>query len=153
MNLILLQDSGLDAGRASLLRFALTGEPLANVVLGAMSGGLNRSTKRGNNRRSSIVCAPSGTIYAVPESWEIKSRLDRQQKRDDFDVKREIVYYKEGLPLDSVFVSQAGAVQSAGSWYAISNGRQLLLYQCIFIYRMGDCFLHQSLYAAALRRR
>jgi len=125
MNLILLQDSGLDAGRASLLRFALTGEPLANVVLGAMSGRLNHSTKRGNNRLSTKVSAPSETIYAVPESWEIKSRLNQQQKRDDFDIKREVIYYKEGLPLDSVFVSQAGAVQSAGSWHVISNGRFL----------------------------
>ncbi|UCE47467.1 MAG: sugar transferase, partial [Phycisphaerales bacterium] len=91
--------------------------------LGAMSRGPHHSRKRGKDRRSSMLWAPSETIYAVPESWEVKSRPSEEQQHNGSDAELEVVYYKKDLPLGSVLLRQTDTVVSAGSWYTISNGR------------------------------
>jgi lipopolysaccharide/colanic/teichoic acid biosynthesis glycosyltransferase len=123
MNLILLRDSCVDASGTSLLSFALTGEPLAGVVLRAMGRGLRHQGKRGRNRRSSIQLAPNEMIYAAPENWEIKSRLKHQQQGNGSDAESNVIHYNKDLPFDSVFLGPLGAVKSADSWHTISNGR------------------------------
>ena len=136
MNLILLRDSCVDGSGTNLLRFALTEEPLSNVVLRAISRGLYDRRKRSHNRRSSIVWAPNETIYAVPESWKIKSRLKHKPQHNGSDTKPEIICYEKDLPLDSVFLDRPGAVKSADSWCTISNGRLVTTIDCELIERV-----------------
>ncbi|MHC4170140.1 MAG: hypothetical protein ACYSWQ_24605 [Planctomycetota bacterium] len=124
MNLILVHDSRPVRNGGSLLRFALTTEPLRSIVLGALSEGPNWSQKHDGNRRSRSARDRSETIYAVPRSWEIGSwpSLGRK-KRSDPNAKSQVICYDSEIPLGSEFTWQSGAGPSADSWLRVSNGQ------------------------------
>jgi lipopolysaccharide/colanic/teichoic acid biosynthesis glycosyltransferase len=81
----------------SLLRFALSSEPIAAVVL----DGLGRDISL---RRSDL------TLCAVPQDWGIQPRTTQMAK---------VVSYAERIPLCSEFLWRA----KRDSWFVVSNGR------------------------------
>ena len=81
----------------SLLRFALSSEPIAAVVLDGLGGGISL-------RRSDL------TLCAVPQDWGIQPRTTQMAK---------VVSYEERIPLCSEFLRRAKRV----SWFVVSNGR------------------------------
>jgi len=81
----------------SLLRFALSSEPIAAVVLDGLGGGASL-------RRSDL------TLCAVPQDWGIQPRTTQMAK---------VVSYAERIPLCSEFLRRA----KRDSWFVVSNGR------------------------------
>ena len=81
----------------SLLRFALSSEPIAAVVLDGLGGGISL-------RRSDL------TLCAVPQDWGIQPRTTQMAK---------VVSYAERIPLCSEFLRRA----KRDSWFVVSNGR------------------------------
>jgi len=81
----------------SLLKFAISGEPIAAVVLDGLGGGISL-------RRSDL------TLCAVPQDWGIQPRTTQMAK---------VVSYAERIPLCSEFLRRA----KRDSWFVVSNGR------------------------------
>ena len=81
----------------SLLRFAISSEPIAGVVLDGLGRGMSP-------RRSDL------TLCAVPQDWGIQPRTTHKAK---------VVSYAERIPLCSEFLRRA----KRDSWFVVSNGR------------------------------
>jgi len=81
----------------SLLRFALSSEPIAAVVLDGLGRGI--SLRRGDL-----------TLCAVPQDWAIDPYTAQMAK---------VVSYAERIPLCSEFLRRA----KRDSWFVVSNGR------------------------------
>ena len=81
----------------SLLRFALSSEPIAAVVLDGLGGSISL-------RRSDLA------ICAIPKDWGIQPRTTQMAK---------VVSYAERIPLCSEFLRRA----KRDSWFVVSNGR------------------------------
>ena len=81
----------------SLLRFALSSEPIAAVVLDGLGRGISL-------RRS------DRTLCAVPQDWAIDPYTAQMAK---------VVFYAERIPLCSEFLRRA----KRDSWFVVSNGR------------------------------
>lgn len=109
MNLIIIHKNNppvADAKSSSdnLLRFALTNEPIAGVVL----DGLSKSLRWGRNGKK--VCA-------IPEEWNVKSHVPRLKT----------VPYTENVPIFPEFRRKASLSglwkAKRDKWFVISNGR------------------------------
>jgi lipopolysaccharide/colanic/teichoic acid biosynthesis glycosyltransferase len=79
-----------------LLRFAISNEPIAGIVL----DGLSRNFSSGNN---------TNVVIAVPEEWNIKSQRATPK----------ITHYREDVPVDWESLRKT----KKNSWFVISNGR------------------------------
>ena len=125
MNMILIHRNSADSSGESLLRFALTSEPVAGVVLDGLC-------RYGDMRRCSILRLPAKlsldkTFYAIPEEWEIEpfgSRHQNQMPRQSlYDAKPNVIRYKDNIPVPSELVRRAEQEGSLNSWFVVSNGR------------------------------
>jgi len=132
MNLILVHDITTDPSRASLLRSALAGEPLGDVVLDALSGGPHWRGKTAGNSRSRAGWAHGQSFCAIPESWA--------RQWPDSDVRSNVIFYNKDVPLGSELRRQAGASRKADAWFTVSNGR--------FITRIDGALLERVLAGA-----
>lgn len=81
---------------SDLLRFSISGEPLAGLVL----NGISRSLCLDNN---------AGPVLAVPKQWRIESRT----------AVPEVIFYEENVPIRR----QALQTAKRNLWFVISNGR------------------------------
>lgn len=109
MKLIIIHESK-DAATSNgegLLRFALSSEPIASVILDGLSpaplGGAGRFfTKRGPNK---VVCA-------IPKGWDIESASHRANAH-------KIITYTENVQICSEFQREI----KRNVWFAVSDGR------------------------------
>jgi len=108
-----------------LLRFALTNEPVAGVVL----DGLRRF---GDLSGDSIVRladkkSRGKTLYAIPDEWDIEhfgSQYEKQLPRKSlYNVKPDIIRYKDSIPVPMERVCKVGRDNNSNSWFVVSNGR------------------------------
>jgi lipopolysaccharide/colanic/teichoic acid biosynthesis glycosyltransferase len=125
MNLILIHRNSADNNGESMLRFALTNEPLAGVVLdglrriGDLSGG---SIVRLADKKS------LGKIfYAIPEEWNIE-RLGSQYQsqlpqKPLYDTQQNVIRYENNITVPSECFRRAERGDSSNSWFVVSNGR------------------------------
>jgi lipopolysaccharide/colanic/teichoic acid biosynthesis glycosyltransferase len=125
MNMIIIHRNSTDNSGESLLRFALSSEPVAGVVL----DGLCRSGDMGKGSvlRLSAKWSLDKTFYAVPEEWEIEpfgSRHQNQKPRQSlYDAKPNVIRYKDNIPVPFELVRRAEREDSLNSWFVVSNGR------------------------------
>ncbi|MGB2863355.1 MAG: sugar transferase [Sedimentisphaerales bacterium] len=123
--MILIHRNSADSSGESLLRFALTSEPVAGVVL----DGLCRygDMSRDSILRSSAKWSLDKTFYAIPEEWEIEpfgSRHQNQMPRQSlYDAKPNVIRYKDNIPVPFELVRRAEREDSLNSWFVMSNGR------------------------------
>ena len=110
-------DSTAGGTGASYLRFALSAEPLAEVVL----TGLSRHFCKGHGlsgSRGSFVPADD-VAYALPQNWA----TDLQTK--PFNV----ATYTDGIPIRDALVRNT----RQGQWFVVSNGRFATQLNCKFV--------------------
>lgn len=125
MNMILLHRNSADGSDEGMLRFALTNEPVAGVVL----DGLCRFHGMSGDfiERSSAKWNPDKTFYAVPEEWDIEALGSRYQnqipQKPLYDVKPNIVRYENNIPVPIELIRIAGQDDNSDSWFVVSNGR------------------------------
>ena len=123
--MILIHRNSADSSGESLLRFALTSEPVAGVVL----DGLCRygDMSRDSILRLSAKWSLDKTFYAIPEEWEIEpfgSRHQNQMPRQSlYDAKPNVIRYKDNIPVPFELVRRAEREDSLNSWFVMSNGR------------------------------
>jgi len=123
--MILIHRNSADSSGESLLRFALTSEPVAGVVL----DGLCRygDMRRDSILRLSVKWSLGKTFYAIPEEWEIEpfgSRHQNQMPRQSlYDAKPNVIRYKDNIPVPFELVRIAEREDSLNSWFVVSNGR------------------------------
>src|SRR4030043_2057955 len=79
MKMILIHRNSADSSGENLLRFALSSEPVAGVVL----DGLCRygDMSRDSILRLSAKCSLDKTFYAIPDEWEIEPFGSRHQNQ------------------------------------------------------------------------
>ena len=125
MNMILIHRISTDISGESLLRFALTSEPVVGVVL----DGLGRF---GDVRGYSVLRLSAKrnlgkTFFAIPEEWEIEPLGSRHQnqmpQQSLFDAKLNVIRYKDSIPVPSELVGRIEQEDSLNSWFIVSNGR------------------------------
>ncbi|MBC8218562.1 MAG: hypothetical protein H8E73_08860, partial [Planctomycetes bacterium] len=122
-NLILVHDDCPDRSGKSLLRFALSSEPLAGVILDGLGGSSRRSGKRPENPRFPGECNFGKTVCAIPESWEIGHRQSQMLRGSRSDTRSDVIHYREDVYLGPELVRRTGASQAGDSWLVVSNGR------------------------------
>ncbi|MCK4294786.1 MAG: sugar transferase [Planctomycetes bacterium] len=112
MNLIIVhKNKDLPAGdNDSLLRFAISSEPLAGVVLDGLSKGLSWGQSSVSALRRFAKRAHAGTICAVPEGWGIEPHTTQTAH---------IMPYAGKVPIRSQSVRKA----KRNSWFVVSDGR------------------------------
>ena len=97
MNMILIHRNFADNSGESLLRFALTSEPVAGVVLNGLYG--YRDIRRDSILRLSAKWSLDKTFYAIPEEWDIEPLGFRHQnqipQQSLYDAKPDVIRYKE----------------------------------------------------------
>lgn len=98
MKLIILHknNNSTISGGMDLLRFAVSSEPLAGVLLDGLSGSLSWDSD-------------AGFVFAIPEEWGAKLPANGQR----------ILSYLESVPICSELLRQVGR----HLWFVISNGR------------------------------
>jgi lipopolysaccharide/colanic/teichoic acid biosynthesis glycosyltransferase/NDP-sugar pyrophosphorylase family protein len=115
MNMILIPRNSADNSGEGLLRFALTNEPVAGVVL----DGLCRfGMGEGFISRLSVRRRLDKTFYAVPEEWDMEPSVPRYQNQ-----KPDIIRYKDNIPVPFELVRKVGRDDESNSWFVVSNGR------------------------------
>jgi len=125
MNMILIPRNSADSNGESLLRFALTNEPVAGVVL----DGLRRLGDLGCDSIVRLADKKSlgKTFYAIPEEWDIEhfgSQYEKQLPRKSlYDVKPNIIRYKDNIPVPMERVYRIERDRNSNSWFVVSNGR------------------------------
>ncbi len=121
MNLIILHNNrDLSAANdCSLLRIAFSNEPLARIVLDGLSRSSSRIDSSASSRGMAILamfsratnpCHNAGTIYAVPESWPVKSGATESAH---------IISYAGKVSLCPEILDRA----KRDAWLIVSNGR------------------------------
>ena len=125
MKMILIHRNSADGNGESSLRFALTSEPVAGVVLDGLC-------RYGDMRRDSILRLSAKwsldkTVYAIPEEWQVKpfgSRCQNQIPRQSlYDGKPKVIRYKDNIPVHSELIPRAEREAGLNSWFVVSNGR------------------------------
>ncbi|MFC1605020.1 sugar transferase, partial [Planctomycetota bacterium] len=121
----LIHRNSADINGENLLRFALTSEPVAGVVLDGLC-------RFGDMRRDSVLRLSTKrslgkTLYAIPEEWEIEpfgSRVRNQMPQQSlFYAKPNVIRYKDNIPVPIELVCKAEQEDSSNSWFIVSNGR------------------------------
>src|SRR4030042_3138795 len=125
MKMILIHRNSADSMGENLLRFALSSEPVAGVVL----DGLCRygDMSRDSILRLSAKCSLDKTFYAIPDQWEIEPFGSRHQNQMPgqslYAAKPNVIRYKDNIPVPLEFVRKAERGNSLNSWFVVSIGR------------------------------
>jgi lipopolysaccharide/colanic/teichoic acid biosynthesis glycosyltransferase len=125
MNMILIHRNSTDSNGGGLLRFALTSEPVAGVVL---DGLCSDGDMRGDSvLRLPAKWSPDKIFYAIPEEWANergKSLQQNQIQRPTLcDAKPNVIHYKDNVPVPFELVRRSEREGSLNSWFVVSNGR------------------------------
>ena len=140
MNMILLHRDSADSNGESLLRFALTSEPVAGVVIDGLC-------KNGRIRRDSIFRLSakrsfSKIICAVPDEWEIEPSESRNQiqgpRQSSYNEKPNVIHYKDIVTVLSEHLCQAERKGGLDQWFVVSDGRFVTHIDADFLDRILD---------------
>jgi|GEM_PF-254580 len=125
MNMIVIHRNSKDRNGESLLRFALSNEPVAGVVLDGLC-------RYGDMKRNSAVklsgkWSLDKVFFAVPEEWDIEpfglKRQNQLSQKSLHDVNSNVIRYKDNIPVPLERVLRAGREGGSGSWFVVSDGR------------------------------
>ena len=125
MNMILIHRNSADVSGESLLRFALTSEPVAGFVL----DGLCRyeDMERDSVLRLFAKWNLGKILYAIPEEWEIEpfgSRHQNQMPRQSlYDAEPNVIRYKDKISVPFENLHRTEREAGLNSWFVVSNGR------------------------------
>jgi len=122
-NLILVHDDCPDHRGKSLLRLALSSEPIAGVIRDGLSGSSHQSGRRAENPRFPGQCDFAKTICAIPQSWEIGHRQSQVLRDSRSDTRSDVIHYREDVCLGPELVGRTGASRAGDRWLVVSNGR------------------------------
>jgi lipopolysaccharide/colanic/teichoic acid biosynthesis glycosyltransferase len=121
MNMILIPGNSISNGE-SLLRFALTNEPVADVVLSGMHK--NVSIKKDHKF---VKDSPEKTFCVVPEEWGIepfKCRPENQTSSQSLsNTKPSVICYRDNITIPSEYLSIIEREEHLNQWFVVSNGR------------------------------
>ncbi len=125
MNLICIRKNASN-GSKGLLRFALTGEPVAGLVLNGLSRCLSSQDQRSSSEGHLERLDVGKTVFALPEEWKFDPHEghDPDEKRQNTsDAQPELIYYGRNIlvPFEHENVSEREGVRK--SWFILSNGR------------------------------
>lgn len=119
MNLIVIhRNKNSETGNGkNLLRFAISSEPITDILL----DGLNRSSNWSHNKagilRSLVKRHPFNVVCAVPEKWSIKPNSLPGTTSP------KIIPYAENIPISPELRKEINRKGIPNSWFVISNGR------------------------------
>jgi len=123
--MILIHRNSADNNGESLLRFALTSEPAAGIVLGGLCK--NGKIKRDSVGGLSAKFSSGKTFYAIPEEWEIeplKSRHEiRMSEQSLYNAKSSVIRYKDNIMVPSEYLRRTERKGGLKQWFIVSNGR------------------------------
>jgi len=140
MNMILIHRNSADNGGEGLLRFALAGEPAAEIVLNGLCK--NGKIKKRMMLGLSAATDAGKTFYAVPDEWEIaplKSRHGiRIPERSLYKAKSDVIRYKDNIAVPSEYLHGTGHKDCIKKWFAVSNGRYATYINPHFLDRILD---------------
>ena len=125
INLILIYRNATDNSGDGMLRFALSNEPVAGVVLGGLC---NFGEVSGNSvERISINKNLDKTYYVVPEEWNTESYVHEHQNhtlgKSFVDMGPNVISYKGHVPVPLELVRKAECDSNSEYWFIVSNGR------------------------------
>jgi lipopolysaccharide/colanic/teichoic acid biosynthesis glycosyltransferase len=125
MNMILIHRNSADGSGESLLRFALTNEPVAGVVLdGLHSFGDMIGDSIG---RVHAKLGRDKTFYAVPDEWDIEALgslcQNHRLRKSLYDAKQNVIRYRDNITIPLEFLRRTRRDDSPNSWFIVSNGR------------------------------
>jgi len=138
--MILIHRNSANGNGESMLRFALTSEPVAGVVLDGLC-------KNGNMRRDSIFRlsakrSSSKIICAIPEEWEIEPSRSRNQiqgpRQSLYNAKPNVIHYKDIITVLSEHLSRVEREGRLNQWFVVSNGRFATHINTNFLNRVLD---------------
>jgi lipopolysaccharide/colanic/teichoic acid biosynthesis glycosyltransferase len=125
MNMIIIPRNSADNNGESLLRFALTNEPFAGVVLDGLCK--HRGIKMDSVLRLSAKRDIGKTFYAVPDEWEIEPFKSRHQnkmpKQSLYNRKTSVIRYKDNITIPSEHLRSTKRKSDLNQWFVVSNGR------------------------------
>jgi lipopolysaccharide/colanic/teichoic acid biosynthesis glycosyltransferase len=125
MNVILIHRNSADDSGEGMLRFALTHEPVAGVVLNGLPE--FQSNCKDSIGRSSAKWSLDKTFYAIPEEWDIEALGARCQnhilRKSLHDAKLNITSYKDNIYIPLELLRRTRRNESPNSWFIVSNGR------------------------------
>jgi lipopolysaccharide/colanic/teichoic acid biosynthesis glycosyltransferase len=115
----------MDNSGEGMLRFALSNEPIAGVVLGGLC---NFGDVSGNSvERISIKKNLDKTYYVIPEEWGIESfgyeHQNHTRCKSFIDMEPGVMRYKDHKPVPLELVREAERDSNSKSWFIVSNGR------------------------------
>jgi len=125
MNLVLIHRNSADDNGESMLRFALTNEPVAGVFLDGL-------WRFGNLRDGSLIRLGAKkslgkAFYAVPEEWDVgPSGLQCQHqlpKKPSYATQPNIIRYENNISVPLECFRRDKGSDSSNSWFVVSNGR------------------------------
>jgi lipopolysaccharide/colanic/teichoic acid biosynthesis glycosyltransferase/acetyltransferase-like isoleucine patch superfamily enzyme len=128
MNLIIIHNnSDQDRNSQNLLRFALSHEPLAGVVLDGLGRYLYWNTGNGSWIRYRTKYHPKDIFFAVPEQWNIVPPAPIRQAKtipqSFYHGTEQFISYTNGIQLPSNLINRIEEKNLPGSWLVLSNGR------------------------------
>ena len=125
MNLIIIhknKDHKEDKS-GNILRFALTHEPMAGLLLDGMSRHIpvvsaEDSLSRAQSKRSS-----TDVIHAIPDQWDIASDALKKKTVVPHKYPDDIICYSENIQITPDIINRIESRKSPESWLVVSNGR------------------------------
>ena len=126
MNLICIHKSASN-NHEDLLRFALTGEPVAGLVLNGLSRCLSPRDERPTSPEDFKGLDVGKTVFALPEEWKFNPDESRDQdetgRHDVSGARPALMYYRKNIlvPFEHEIVSERDGVRKP--WFILSNGR------------------------------
>ena len=110
-----------------MLRFALTGEPVAGVILDGLCRYSDKDIRGDSILRFPAKWGLGKTICAIPEEWAVEScefRHENQSLRQtSFEDGPNVIRYKENALVPHELVCRAGLKGGSDSWFVVSDGR------------------------------
>jgi len=127
MNMIFIHRNSAENNGESLLRFALTGEPVAGVILDGLCRCSDKVIKGDSILRFPAKWGLGKTVCAIPEEWTVESREFRHENQSlrhaSFEAGPNVIRYKENVPVPLDLVRGAGLKGGSDSWFVVSDGR------------------------------
>ena len=125
MNLIIIhKNKGQKENNGdNLLRFALTHEPLAGLLLDGFGRYLPKSSVQDSLTYSPAKHNFTDMIYAIPDEWDIAHDVLRRKDGVPQQFSGAIIRYNENIQITSGIIDRIEREKSPESWLAITNGR------------------------------
>jgi len=124
--MIVIHRNSADSNGESLLRFALTSEPVAGIVFDGLCR--HSGIKADSISGSSVERSPGKSFYAIPEEWEVEPFESRHEKQMPgqhllYNAKPDVIRYKDKITVLSEHLFKTERKGGLNQWFVVSNGR------------------------------